>query len=134
MHHKIQHPVTEHQAAEYPRSSSAAPDSVIEEAHNQRPAHRHGQAMRERIVIEIERLNLGDPRCDSHMLESEKQQYRPEKVQKLRSQNQRAQRGPRSDALCRQGNTKMSDEHLTKLAHRPRHVPQGSRPFWGALT
>jgi hypothetical protein len=66
--------------------------------------------VRDRIGDEIERRDARDARHDAHFLDAQQQQARPEDIEELRGEDQRAERGGRGELLCAEGDSEMAQE------------------------
>src|SRR5260221_13121142 len=85
----------------------------IDEREQKRPHHGHQQAVRPRVIHEIERVDRLKTRHDAKALCAEQHEHRSHDVEKRRSDDQGAQRHLGRDFLRSEGYRKVPDEHFT---------------------
>src|SRR3989337_3516454 len=111
--------MADYRSGEDPRSADVPPDAPVKGADEQCPSQQCGQAVRDRVVDEIQ--GAGDAWSDADVLDTDQQENRPEQVGKLRGEQQRAQRRFRGRLLRPQSNPVMAEAHrVPPLAARCR--------------
>src|SRR6266403_3799712 len=92
MHDPVEKPVAEHAQANHPGSRAISVQGEVREANCERPSHDREQAVRNRIVVEIERRDTGDTWRDADMLEAEEQKDWPDEIQESCGENKGCRR------------------------------------------
>src|SRR5882672_883244 len=115
MHDPVEKPVAEHAQANHPGSRAISVQGEVREANCERPSHDREQAVRNRIVVEIERRDTGDTWRDADMLEAEEQKDWPDEIQESCGENKGAERGLGGEAFCGKGCTNVADKHVLEI-------------------
>ena len=118
MHHEIQQPMADDCQTAHPRSARVSAQKVINRPETDAPKEHHHEAVRYGVVREIEGRHPGDAGRDCHPLETHEQQGRPQEIDELRREKQRAERGPRGSRLGPEADSKVSEKHLSSLLER----------------
>ena len=113
MHNQVENPMREYGAADNYGSSPflRGRNSPIDSGRANRPKDRTGQAMRERHVIEIERICRGDPGNDPDLLNPQQNQDCPDDVDELYGDEQDPQGNDWLPGLACEAGSVMTDEH-----------------------
>lgn len=112
----IQEPVAE---GPYPQNQGTpplSPESEVYRAQQDGPPDDPHHAVRDRIVVEVQRGDGGDAGDDADVLEAQQQASGPEQVHELDGQEQRAKGDLRRDPLSGKADGKVTDEHLSSLS------------------
>ena len=88
----------------------------------------HEQAVGPRIAHEVERREGRDAGIDLHLLDPEQDERRPDEVEQLRGDEERAERRARRGALGREGDGEVTDEHGGACARRAPHRRRAGSP------
>ena len=119
MRHEIEHPVAHDERGDHQRARTIPPDEVVRHAEQGGPDRAHQQAMRDRIVNEPERRERGVAGGDLDALEARKVEERPQAVDELRREEQRAERNGRHRPLGGERDRVVADQHDRARKIRP---------------
>ena len=111
MRYPIENPMTHYTRAYSPRSRCILADQPIDSTQQRAPDHKHQQAVRPRIIVQIQRRVFRIPRRNSCVLHSQKQKSRLQNVCPSYRSYQQCQRNPWRSPLRRKPDRKVSDEH-----------------------
>ncbi len=116
MDHEIKRPVTDHGETHNHSVVRVSANGVVGGPDHQTPHGCAREAVRDGVVVEIERRHACDARRDAHMFESEQQQDRPDQIEKLGCEEQGPEGGAGGEPFGGESHSKMTDEHESTVA------------------
>src|SRR5262245_41248496 len=100
--------MTEDAGGDHPRGAAIAPEAIVRPAEEPRPEHRSRQAMRIRVIVQIERRHRRCPWLDTGVLDPEREKHRPENVEEERRGHEHSERRLGGEPLRGETNREMT--------------------------
>src|SRR5215467_11979810 len=113
MAHEIQHPVARDDQPQPRCARPVAARRKRDERKCERLREGHQQAVRPRVVREIEGIDRGESRDDAKALDAEQHEHRPDDVEEGGGEDQRTERHPGRSFLRSERDREVADEHPT---------------------
>src|SRR6266567_4553464 len=128
VHQDIENPVADDAEKENEGGPQIAPDDPMNRAEENAPHDQRRQAVAPRIVVEVQGAELHQARNDANVLDPRENEHGPDQIRPLDSEEERADRNPRSRSLGGEPDAEVTDEHSfsCRLTSRPPQECRGA--------